>query len=142
MKSLEKEAIRKAVWSLLRERGVARFPIPVEGRIPNFVGAEKAAKLLKMSNAYESSWVIKINPDSPQRPAREMALMDGKTLVIPTPRIRQGFLIVRGDSLSKDMARRASSIAGMYKIGRSVDIGAMPHVDLIVVGSVAVSRNG
>jgi 5-formyltetrahydrofolate cyclo-ligase len=142
MKAMEKEAIRKTVWRLLEERGVARFPRPAEGRIPNFVGAEKAAKLLKTSKSYESADVIKVNPDSPQRPVRETALMDGKTLVMPTPRIREGFLMVRGNSLSKYMAHHASSISGMYRVGRSVDIRAMPHVDLIVVGSVAVSRDG
>ncbi len=142
MKSLEKEAIRKTIWKLLEERGVARFPKPVEGRIPNFVGAEDAARLLKISNVYEAAEVIKVNPDSPQRPVREMAMMDGKTLVMPTPRIRHGFLMVRGDRLSRNIVHHASSISGMHRFGQSVDIWEIPHVDLVVIGSVAVSRDG
>jgi len=40
-----KDEIRHAVWSQLKEHGVARFP-GAEGRIPNFVGAEACARLL------------------------------------------------------------------------------------------------
>ena len=31
------------MWALLRERRAARFPFPITDRIPNFVGAERAA---------------------------------------------------------------------------------------------------
>jgi 5-formyltetrahydrofolate cyclo-ligase len=46
---VEKKRIRERVWKLLEERGVARFPKPVYGRIPNFEGAEAAAELLRRS---------------------------------------------------------------------------------------------
>ncbi|BDR91153.1 hypothetical protein [Vulcanisaeta souniana] len=38
--------------------------------------------------------VVKINPDSPQRRCRELTLINGKLLITPTPRIREGFLIL------------------------------------------------
>ncbi|MEM0451180.1 MAG: 5-formyltetrahydrofolate cyclo-ligase [Nitrososphaerota archaeon] len=80
--------VRERVWRLLEERGVARFPLPVKGRIPNFAGAEEAASRLRSSDEYQAARVVKVNPDSPQRPVRLMALQDGKLLVMPTPRIR------------------------------------------------------
>ncbi|MEM3031753.1 MAG: 5-formyltetrahydrofolate cyclo-ligase [Nitrososphaerota archaeon] len=138
----EKEAIRRYVWKRLEEGGVTRFPKPVLGRIPNFAGAEKAANLLRGSEAYRRAEVVKVNPDSPQRPVREMTIMDGKTLVMPTPRIRHGFLMLRGGSVPQRMIRRASTIGGMYKLAKSVEPSRFPKIDLVVLGSVAVSRDG
>jgi 5-formyltetrahydrofolate cyclo-ligase len=45
-----KRELRERVWRLLEERGVARFPRPVYGRIPNFVGAETAARRILHRN--------------------------------------------------------------------------------------------
>lgn len=39
----EKSAARQWVWDRLAAEGVARFPFPPHGRIPNFAGAELAA---------------------------------------------------------------------------------------------------
>jgi 5-formyltetrahydrofolate cyclo-ligase len=41
-----KHEIRTRVWNLLEEKRVARFPLPLNGRIPNFVQAEKAGEFL------------------------------------------------------------------------------------------------
>jgi len=41
--SKEKEELRNKIWSLLEQQNVAIFPLPVRGRIPNFVGSDKAA---------------------------------------------------------------------------------------------------
>jgi len=43
----EKERIRREVYRRLMEAGVARPPMPIEGRIPNFASAEKAADMLR-----------------------------------------------------------------------------------------------
>ena len=74
-----KDNIRRAVWDSLKEHCVARFP-GVEGRIPNFIGAEACARLLASTSCWRSAKVIKINPDSPQRAIRQKALMEGKTV--------------------------------------------------------------
>ena len=39
----DKSAARQWVWDRLVAEGVARFPFPPHGRIPNFAGAELAA---------------------------------------------------------------------------------------------------
>jgi len=41
-----KDEARQAVWGRLQAEGLARFPFPPHGRIPNFTGAEQAAKRL------------------------------------------------------------------------------------------------
>ena len=138
----DKQRIREHVWRLLEERGVARFPKPVYGRIPNFIGAEKAASRLLNLREYIDSKVVKVNPDSPQRYVRYRCLVDGKTLVVPTPRLRRGFLILDPSRIPRRMFERASTIRGAFRYGRMVDPEDIPRVDLIVVGSVAVSRDG
>ncbi|KXA89925.1 hypothetical protein AKJ62_02060 [candidate division MSBL1 archaeon SCGC-AAA259D14] len=45
--SEEKSEIRHKIWTIMEKKGVARFPRPIKGRIPNFEGAEKAAENLK-----------------------------------------------------------------------------------------------
>jgi 5-formyltetrahydrofolate cyclo-ligase len=75
---VEKKRIRERVWKLLEERGVARFPKPVYGRIPNFEGAEAAAELLRRSEEYLHAEVVKVNPDAPQRAVRRAVLTDGR----------------------------------------------------------------
>ncbi|MBV8385332.1 MAG: 5-formyltetrahydrofolate cyclo-ligase, partial [Acidimicrobiia bacterium] len=61
----DKQAVRERVWREMRRRKVARFP-GAEGRIPNFTGAEAAAKRLASLDVWRAAEVIKCNPDSPQ----------------------------------------------------------------------------
>ena len=73
-----KQQLRDRVWKLLRERRAARFPFPITDRIPNFVGAEKAAARVAELPEWTRAKRIKCNPDAPQRPLRLRALRDGK----------------------------------------------------------------
>jgi len=138
----EKDRIRREVWRKLEELGLARFPRPVYGRIPNFIGAEKAASRLLSLREYIDSRVVKVSPDSPQRYVRYRCLLDGKILIMPTPRLRRGFLILDPLRIPRRVLERASTIRGAFRYGRIIDPKDMPRVDLIVTGSVAVSRDG
>ena len=138
----EKDRIRREVWRKLEELGLAKFPRPVYGRIPNFIGAEKAASRLLNLREYIDSRVVKVSPDSPQRYVRYRCLLDGKILIMPTPRLRRGFLILDPSRIPGKMFERASTIRGAFRYGRIIDPEDMPRVDLIVTGSVAVSRDG
>jgi len=136
-----KAELRERIWQLLVREGVARFPLPIHGRIPNFVGAERAAARLSALPEYRSAQVVFCNPDSPQRPVREMALRDGKTLVMATPRLRRGLLVLKPGRIPEKALRTASTIRGAFRYGRPVrpwDI----QIDIKVVGSVAVTPDG
>lgn len=141
-KILEKQRIRMLVWKRLEESGVAAFPKPVFGRIPNFVGASEAATLLCSHEVYKKAMTVKVSPDSPQKFVRMKCLLDGKLLIMPTPRIKDGFLIIDPKVVPKDKIEFASTIKGSYVYGKKVEPENLPKVDLIVVGSVAVTRNG
>lgn len=133
----EKERIRRAIWRLLEERGVARYPLPCYGRIPNFEGAERAAYRLTYTDEWRRSNTILANPDYAQKPVREYALKHGKTIIMATPRLRSGFIII-DPSRVRGVEDYASTIKGAFKLGLIVD--KPPKPDLIVTGCVAVDR--
>lgn len=125
----------------MEERDIAKFPRPVFGRIPNFRGAEKAARKLCETEEYLRSQSIFANPDSPQQPFREQALRDGKILIMVTPGIRKGFLRLDPSRISREDYRYASTIKGSFKFGSSVHPSEL-NIDLFLAGSVAVSTEG
>lgn len=138
----EKQRIRLLVWKKLDESGVATFPKPIFGRIPNFTGASKAASLLCNHDVYRNAKVVKVSPDSPQKFVRMRCLIDEKLLIMPTPRIRDGFLIIDPGKVPKDKIEFVSTIRGSYAFGIRVEPEYLPKIDLIVIGSVAVTRDG
>jgi len=127
---------------MLENRGVARFPKPIRGRIPNFIGAEKAAERMISQKEFENAEVIKVNPDFPQIPVRLIALKHGKLLIMPTPRLKRGFMLLDPDRIPREALVKASTIRGAFKYGKTCSLKDLPQVDLIVVGSVAVSKDG
>ncbi len=142
-----KNEIRMRVWRLLEERGIARFPRPVYGRIPNFKGAEEAARRLASAREFMRADLIKVNPDSPQRPIRRLALRQGKMLLMATPRLRRGFILLDPSRIPVRLHDAASTIKGAFKLGRilstSAELRRLQEIDLMVTGCVAVSpRHG
>jgi 5-formyltetrahydrofolate cyclo-ligase family. len=55
-----KQAIRDRVWRLLEERGVAAFPRPTYGRIPNFIGSERACELAVSLPEFRRARVVRL----------------------------------------------------------------------------------
>lgn len=140
--NLSKDDIRRRIWSLMEEKGISRFPRPVYGRIPNFVVSEVAAQKLAEQREFKQAKVVKVNPDSPQKMVRYLTLVSGKILIMPTPRLKHGFLLLNPNEIPKSAYKEASSIHGAFKYGKICGINNMPEVDLIVAGSVAVSKQG
>jgi len=140
---MTKDEIRQRVWARLKAAGALRFPV-AEGRVPNFVGAERATNLLRELTIWRRAKVIKINPDPPQLSIRRAALLEGKVVYVAIPQLRgeKCFIELDPEKLGPSRLRRASSIRGALAYGRVVAPAEMRPVDLIVVGSVAVSRQG
>lgn len=137
-----KKKIREYIWRIMEERNIARFPRPVYGRIPNFVGAEQAALKIVALKVWKKAEVIKANPDSPQRPLRYYALEHGKKLVMATPRLKEGFLLLDPSKIPSSKYSFASTIKGAFMYGRKISLRELPRIDLIVTGCVAVDRRG
>jgi 5-formyltetrahydrofolate cyclo-ligase len=137
-----KQAIRAEVWELLTRERFAAFPLPIKGRIPNFIGSGRAAHRLAELPEFQNAGVIKVNPDSPQRAVRVLALRAGKTVLVPTPRLREGFLLLDPARLPSTQLARAATIQGAAELGQPVSLDDLPRPDLLVVGTVAVSLDG
>src|ERR1700735_4449289 len=143
-RSSAKAAIRDRVWSGLVQAQVNVGP--VFDRIPNFVGADVAAKRLSELEEWKKARVVKCNPDPPQIPVRLRALYDGKLLFSPVPYLTKGFPYLRIDP-DKLAAKgidfeTAATAQGFLQHGEPIAFEDMPKLDFCVVGCVAVTRSG
>ncbi|KAL3791734.1 hypothetical protein HJC23_007501 [Cyclotella cryptica] len=135
--------IRKAVWDFLEEKDIAQYPRPVHHRIPNFLGADEAAKSLATLPEFQNANLVKVNPDTPQRKVRHFVLESGKTLLTPQPRLRTGFFsTLSTNNVPPDVPIEALTTSkGAAQHGTPVSLYESYNVDLVVVGSTAVCPN-
>ena len=140
---MTKAAIRARVWRGLVARRVARFPFPIEDRIPNFIGAEAAALRAATLPEWKAARRLKCNPDAPQRPVRLRALQEGKTIFMAVPRLAAAKCFIRLDPRRlRGRLAEASTIGGASRLGEPVGPDALGTIDLVVAGSVAVHPSG
>nr|CAD7442299.1 unnamed protein product [Timema bartmani] len=139
-----KQSIRKKVWDILEKNDLAHFPRPVYGRIPNFKGSQEAAQRLSELNIFKSSSSVKVNPDKPQEGVRFLALEARKSVLVPIPRLRSGLFhqVDPPPGTSKQDLKMAASRQGLEQWGRPVGLNSNIKIDLVVLGSVAVSKEG
>mmetsp|Transcript_21384 Transcript_21384/g.42461 ORF Transcript_21384/g.42461 Transcript_21384/m.42461 type:complete len:437 (+) Transcript_21384:182-1492(+) len=136
--------LRKRIWDYMEDNDIADFPRPVHNRIPNFKLARDASDQLANLPEFQSAKCVKVNPDTPQKQVRYRCLAAGKLLLVPQPRLRTGFFSVLDPAkIPKKEWGRACTSEGVKKWGVPLSIeDEIPKVDLIVVGSVAVSPEG
>jgi len=135
----KKQKLREKIWKILEEKKIAKFPLPCFGKIPNFEGAEKAAKILTTLPEWKRAKIVFSNPDSAQRPVRELILKEGKILIMATPRLKKGYLKIDPKNV-KGKEKEASTIKGAFKYGKILKELIKP--DLIITGCVAVDKEG
>ncbi|KTG30500.1 5-formyltetrahydrofolate cyclo-ligase [Haloferax profundi] len=141
---MDKSDLRDAVWDELETSGVARFPFPPHGRIPNFDGANVAAERLAETSAWTTATTVKANPDSPQLPVRRRALREGKTVYMAVPRLRdeECFYELDPSRLDDDHLDSAPTVSHVEEYADTVGPESLPVIDLVVSGSVAVTEDG
>lgn len=138
-----KDTIRRQVWDLLDQQGVVAGDGSAHGRIPNFIGADRAADQLAALPVWEGASVIKAVPDKAQLPARARALREGKVVYMAAPKLAppQPFYLLDPAQLAVPAEDAASSRVAP-SVARNVGLTELRPVDLIVCGSVAVNRRG
>ncbi|MHA1300355.1 MAG: 5-formyltetrahydrofolate cyclo-ligase [Candidatus Helarchaeota archaeon] len=124
-----KNVLRKFVWDKLTLEKIARFPLPVYGRIPNFNGSDYAAKKIRSLHVYEKAQCIFTGPDFALKSLRDLILRDGKILAYATPHMKE-FKMLEG--------KHNTTIKNLRKLGANLN----RKVDIAVVGSVAVDLKG
>ncbi|NWI57751.1 MTHSD protein, partial [Calyptomena viridis] len=142
--ALSKWDIRERIWDHLEASGLAEFPRPVHGRIPNFQGSLQACSSIKELDVFSRAREVKVDPDKPLEGARLAALQARKTLLVPTPRLRTGLFnrIVPPPGATKEILRKCATSQGVKDYSVPVGLDGKARVDLVVVGSVAVSEKG
>lgn len=139
LSSVEKARIRASVWDVMTTSGFAAPPLPVTGRIPNHVGAAAAAAQLIALREFEEAKCIKVDPDSSLKDVRIGALKAGKTILVPVPQLRTGFLRrLHPAKIDANKFEFAATQQGMAELGEDLGFEAKVRVDLLVVGAVAV----
>lgn len=141
---MDKQDLRERIWDELEASGAARFPFPPHGRIPNFAGATDAADRLAATDEWQAAEVVKANPDAPQLPVRRRALHEGKVVYMAQPRLRseQPFMKLDPAVIAPEDLDAAATVSKMDGYAEPVGPDAVPHVDLVVSGSVAVTEQG
>ncbi|NXD77833.1 MTHSD protein, partial [Halcyon senegalensis] len=136
--------VREKVWDYLEKSGLADFPRPVHRRIPNFKGSHQACCSVKELDVFNRAREVKVDPDKPLEGVRLAALQARKTLLVPTPRLRTGLFnkIIPPSGATKDILRICATSQGIKEYSVPVGLDGKARVDLVVVGSVAVSEEG
>ncbi|XP_040838085.1 methenyltetrahydrofolate synthase domain-containing protein [Ochotona curzoniae] len=141
---VSKHDIRQHVWDYLESHNLADFPRPVHHRIPNFKGSYLACRNIQDLDVFASAREVKVDPDKPLEGVRLLALQSKKTLLVPTPRLRTGLFnkITPPPGATKDILRRCATSEGVRSHSLPVGLESRVQVDIVVVGSVAVSEKG
>ncbi|MFE7518919.1 5-formyltetrahydrofolate cyclo-ligase [Streptomyces halstedii] len=137
-----KQAVRTQVWDALTAAD-AVHDASVHGRIPNFKGAEEAAARLAALPTWQRASVVKAVPDKAQLPVRAKALEAGKTVYMAVPKLAglKPFYLLDPAALTVPPAEAAASRTAA-SIAPTVEVDALRPLDLIILGSVAVNRDG
>ncbi|MEJ1284217.1 methenyltetrahydrofolate synthase domain-containing protein isoform X1 [Cricetulus griseus] len=141
---VSKQGIRERIWDYMESHDLADFPRPVHHRIPNFKGSYLACQSIKDLEVFAGTQEVKVDPDKPLEGVRLLALQSKKTLLVPTPRLRTGLFnkITPPPGATKDILRKCATSQGVRNFSIPLGLDSNVLVDLIVVGSVAVSEKG
>ncbi|XP_030896048.1 methenyltetrahydrofolate synthase domain-containing protein [Leptonychotes weddellii] len=141
---VSKQDIREQIWDYMESQNLADFPRPVHHRIPNFKGSYLACQNIRDLEVFARTQEVKVDPDKPLEGVRLLALQSKKTLLVPTPRLRTGLFnkITPPPGATKDILRKCATSQGVRNYSTPVGLDSRVLVDLVVVGSVAVSEKG
>ena len=134
-----KDEMRNIIWDTLEKKKISKSPKNWYGRIPDFYGSDIAARMLRNTAEWKNSSVIFASPDSVQKKVREYALLDRKTLIMASPNLKRGYILIRASD-ARGNEKIASTKEGAFKFGETIK--RFPNVDLVVEGSVAVDMLG
>lgn len=139
-----KSSFRRKVWDYMTKNELVNFPVNIYKRIPNFKGAAETAQRLVELDEFKKARVIKINPDKPQEPVRFLALEANKEIIVPIPRLRTGLFlhVMPVAGATKEQLKTLASMRGLEQAGKPLGLDSDIKVDLVVLGSVCVSRDG
>lgn len=139
---MEKHELRQRIWDELDASGVIRSPIPPNGHIPNFVGAENAAERLAACAPFTRASTVLVTPDRPQEPVLEAALSAGKSVFTVVKGLTEADCFIHLDPDRIDSPGQVTTYDEALSSGLRFPPAELPPIDLAVFGSVAVTAAG
>ncbi|MEU1673842.1 5-formyltetrahydrofolate cyclo-ligase [Streptomyces roseifaciens] len=137
-----KQQVRRRVWDAL-DAASATYNDTAHGRIPNFKGSDQAAEQLAALPVWKAATNIKAVPDKAQLPVRARALEEGKTVYMAVPKLAtpRPFYLLDPAALTVPPTEAASSRVAA-SVAPTVDVDGLRPIQVVVLGSVAVNRDG
>lgn len=142
---VSKASIRKETWTKLQAEGITTSTNIFLNRIPNFKGIEDAAQRFSETEEFLKAKSIAMNADKAQEKIQYHTVQAKKTLMIQIPLlIRKGYVksIKIPDDLPEEEIQKLTSRAAIGVHGKTVQLSEDRKVDIVVMGSIAVSKQG
>ncbi|KXJ71481.1 hypothetical protein RP20_CCG020441 [Aedes albopictus] len=146
-KEVTKRSIRLETWQKIKDQKLTplrRFS--VFNKIPNYIGAEKAAELLADTDEFKKAKSIKVNIDLAQEPVKLEVVKAKKTLFVPpaqkSPNVYAKVKNCNPDELDVATQKKIVKLQGAEDTFQEIDMHGIEKLDMVVVGSCAVSRQG
>lgn len=146
-KEVTKRSIRLDTWQKIKDQKLTplrRFS--VFNKIPNYVGAEEAAKLLAETEEFKKANSVKVNIDLAQEPVKLEVVKAKKTLFVPPAQKSSNvYAKVKNcnpDELDLATQKKIIKLQGEEDTFQEIDMHGIEKLDMVVVGSCAVSRLG
>ncbi|CAB4061151.1 unnamed protein product [Lepeophtheirus salmonis] len=138
------------IWNSLEndDSSLCLFPRPVFGKVPHFLNTLDAARLLTGLREFKNANVIRVGSSMCLMPLRELVLRKKKLLYSNVrDHLNRDYLycIKSKDLKSNKDFEIAKTKRGLFIYGKPLKIGlknSIEKINMFVVGSVAVCRNG
>lgn len=150
-KEITKRTFRLETWQKIKEQKlspVRRFnSFGMFNKIPYLVGVDKAAELLAETDEFKKANSIKVNIDLAQEQVKLEVIKAGKTLLVPpSHKSANVYAKIRApsDPAELDLAtqKKLIKLQGAEDTFEEIDINSTEKIDMVVVGSYAVDRQG
>lgn len=150
-KEITKRTFRLETWQKIKDQKlspVRRFnSFGMFSKIPYLVGVDKAAELLAETEEFKKANSIKVNIDLAQEQVKLEVIKAGKTLLVP-PSHKSANVYAKikcpTPAAELDLAaqKKLIKLQGAEDTFEEIDINNTEKIDMVVVGSYAVDRQG
>lgn len=149
-KEITKRTFRLETWQKIKEQKlspVRRFnSVGIFSKIPYLVGVDKAAELLAETEEFKKANSIKVNIDLAQEQVKLEVIKACKTLLVPpshkSANVYAKIKCANPTDLDLAAQKKLIKLQGAEDTFEEIDINNTEKIDMVVVGSYAVDRQG
>lgn len=139
-----KRSLRVQTWKKIQQNKCGIGFNAIFNRIPGFVDSDKAGSLLAETEEFKKAEHVKVNIDRALHAIKLQTLVTGKTLYLPATRDSAALFLkvdVPADA-TEEQKKEILHVQDVQQHRTEVGLGTKVKFDLVVIGSVLVSREG